>query len=366
MSTSRDSTEEEREGAETMSIDPKPSNVSIASATKLTVNTAPEAESRDDSGASERTAPTGASDERQGAAPVAAPVTKKTAKVPPKKRNTAKALAQARSQDSRQGHYPQSRNGPIPYHTQVLGNGPRGPPYGGPPTYGYGGPGGPPSHDLYRGPHQYSMPPMPHQQQGYGGPGPGAPFGHPGQHHHPNYGGGPYSHHPPPHMYSYQGAPIHQQRPPISSFTSSSDDTASLGSSKSKGSKSGKCTSSNSRKKRTIDGVDQRLNVAVPQHGLSSAFSMRRVHSNASTSSTVTAGNNTSTDTPNLTDDSPQKQRPHLPPLSSRPDYQGSIAMLEDAHKQGYHRRDFSGASTTSSLSVGGLSLSSYETRGMY
>jgi hypothetical protein len=91
---------------------------------------------------------------------------------------------------------------------------------------------------------------------------------------------------------------------------------------------------------------------------------MHRTHSNASTSSTITAGNNTSTDTPNLTEDSPQKQRNHLPPLSSRPEYQGSANVFDDAHKQGYHRRDFSGASTTSSLSVGGLSLSSYETRG--
>jgi len=210
------------------------------------------------------------------------------------------------------------------------------------------------------------MPPMPHHssQQSYGAPAPGAAFASlPGQHLHSSYGSGPYGHPPPPpppppSMYPYQGPGM---RHPISSFPSSSEDTASIGSNKSK-TKSGKAA--NSRKKRTIDGVDQRLNVTAPPQGLSSAFTMARVHSNASTSSTVTAGNNTSTDTPNLTEDSPQKSKNHLPPLSSRPDYQGSINMHEDANKKGYHRRDFSGASTTSSLSVGGLSLSSYETRG--
>jgi hypothetical protein len=89
-------------------------------------------------------------------------------------------------------------------------------------------------------------------------------------------------------------------------------------------------------------------------------FTFRWTHSNISTTSTVTAGNNTSTETPTLTEDSPKKGR-DLPPLSSRPDYQGSA--LEDSRK-GYHRRDFSGTSTASSLSVGGLSLSSYDTRG--
>jgi hypothetical protein len=235
----------------------------------------------------------------------------------------------------------------------VMGGAHHGPPYGAPPpSYGYST--GAPSHDMYHGRPQYSMPPMPHHQsqQGYGAPAPGPQYGH-----HPGAYSSGYA--PlPPHMYPYQGAGI---RPPISSFTSSSDETASLGSNKSKGSKSG----GNSRKKRTIDGVDQRVNVSAPPQGLSSAFSMHRVHSNASTSSTVTAGNNTSTDTPNLTEDSPQKTRSNLPPLSSRPDYQGPINAHEDFRdKQGYHRRDFSGTSTTSSLSVGGLSLSSYETRG--
>lgn len=358
MSMSRDSAED-RDGAEMMSIDPKPSNVSMTSVTKLNVNTAPEvAESRDDSGGGipDRES-TGQTDERQGTAPapptVAVAATTATSapssakkKGPPKKRN-AKKSTQARTQGNHQ-----KQRGAVPYHTQVMSNNSGAPaPYGGPPpSYAYGGPSGPSSHDLYGHP-QYQMSAM----QGYGAP--GAPYGHPG------FGTGPYSH-PPPHMYPYQGVPMHQQRYPFSAFMSSSEDTASLGSSKSKSSKSGKSSSSR-KKKRTIDGVDQTMNANPHPGNLSSAFAMRRVHSNASTSSTITTGHNTSTDTPNLTD-SPQKQRNQLPPLSSRPDYNGPASMHEDYHKQGYHRRDFSGASTTSSLSVGGLSLSSYETRGMY
>ena len=74
MSTSRDSAEE-RDGEEMMSIDPKPSNVSMTSVTKLTVDTASEAaESRDDSGAVPEREATGQKDERQGTAPVPPPV----------------------------------------------------------------------------------------------------------------------------------------------------------------------------------------------------------------------------------------------------------------------------------------------------
>lgn len=349
MSNSRDSAEEQREGPEMMSIDQKPSNVSMMSvattATALTVETNPpaETESRDDSGGapSRGVARPDTNDERQGTTAA----TKKTKKGPPKKRNSGKGRNQGRQQAPPPGPYPPHQRGPMAYpHSQMMtGNGqPHGPPYGGHPSYGYGSTGGP---DLYRGRPQYAMPPMHHHHQNhqtYGAPGP----------YHPSYGAGPYGP-PPPHMYSYQGSSI---RPPMSSFTSSSDDTASLGSSKSKGSKSG-------NKKRTIDGVAPPQQ--PPQQPLSSAFSMPRTQSNASTSSTVTAGNNTSTDTPNLTEDSPQKTRNQLPPLSSRPDGTAN-GMYDDAHKQGYHRRDFSGASTTSSLSVGGLSLSSYETRGTY
>jgi hypothetical protein len=365
MSTSRDSAEE-REG-EMMAIDEKPSNVSMGSM-KTSNSTVREAESRDDSGASE--ARLEATDERQGATKATTKTTTTTKAAQKKSAKGRQTQARQLPQDGHPGHFQQQR-GAMAYHAQIQAamhanaNGqPRGP-YG---AYGYGSAGAP--HDPYRGaPHhpQYSMPPLPHHpgQQAYGA-GPGAPF-HPGQHHHPSYGAGPYAH--PPHMYSYHGGPMqhhHQQpRAPVSSFPSSSDDTASIGSNKSKGSKSGKSTSSTSHKKRTIDGVDQRLNVSAPPQGMTSAFTFRRTHSNASTSSTVTAGNNTSTETPLLTDDSPQKARNHLPPLSSRPDHHGSISMLQDdSHKQGYHRRDFSAASTTSSLSVGGLSLSSYETRG--
>lgn len=359
MSTSQDAAEEQRDGPEMMAIEKKDSNVSMVNATaSLTVNAATlsEPESRDDKGdtGGRTEAPSARSDstdEHQGAAAAA----KKIKKVPPKKRNPVKGRVPVR-QPPQTGHFPPQQRGPMaPYHSQMMvGGGGHPHAYGAHPSYGYGAATGAPTHDMYRGRPQYTMPPMPHHQnqQAYA-PAPGS--------YHPGFATNPYGA-PPPHMYAaYQGAGF---RPPMSSFTSGSDDTASLGSSKSKGSKSG--GSNNSMKKRTIDGVAP-PGVPLPQ-GLSSAFTMHRTHSNSSTSSTVTAGNNTSTDTPNLTEDSPQKMRNHLPPLSSRPDFQhggGPVNMMyDDSHKQGYHRRDFSGASTTSSLSVGGLSLSSYETRG--
>lgn len=347
-----------------MAIEKKSSNVSMPSL-KTNDGSVQEAESRDDSGASEaRSEP---SEERQVAA-----INKSTTKAA-QKRNTKGRQTQPRQpppQDGHAGHFQQHQRpqrGAMAYRTQMQmhanANGPLRGHYGNP-TYGYSGAG--PPHESYRGAPlhpQYNMPPLPHHhpgQQSYGAP-PSAPF-HPSQH--PNFGAGPYGH-PPPHMYPYHAGPIqhhHQHYQPRVPIPSSSEDTASIGSTKSKGSKSGKSTSSSSRKKRTIDGVDPRLNIGAPPQGMTSAFTFRRTHSSASTSSTVTAGNNTSTETPHLSDDSPHKARNHLPPLSSRPDYQ--VSMNDDSQKQGYHRRNFSGASTTSSLSVGGLSLSSYETPG--
>lgn len=141
-----------------------------------------------------------------------------------------------------------------------------------------------------------------------------------------------------------------QPYPPGSNQAGSSvtSDSASITSTKSRGSKSGKST--NSRKKRTIDGVHE--------DGHVSAFSFRRTHSSASTSSTVTAGNNTSGETPNLTSDNSLKGG-ELPPLLSR----GEIENDQQIGQVRRHRRNHSGASTASSLSVGGFSLSSYEGR---
>lgn len=367
-SSSRDSQEERADvEGEITKIDEKP----VTSHTKSTdVDNQTQDESRDDCGATERARNEASDrDEHQD-------VSKKPAKAltaPKHKKSTSDRSSQGRRnpQDNHQAYLHQNQGrGAMGYHpphpTMHGNNGPRGLPtaasYAHHP-YGYAANTGP--HNPYRGPHQhhlpYPMPPMhPGQQAPYGAPG----AFHPAQHHHPGYGTGPYHH---PHPYPYHGAMRHQH--PASSFQQanavSSEDTGSIGSTKSKGSKSGKSTtgsssSTNSQKKRTIDGVDQRLNVNAQQPGMTSAFTFRRTHSNLSTSSTITAGNNTSTETPNLTEDSPKKGR-DLPPLSSRPEYQGTA--LEDSRK-GYHRRDFSETSTASSLSVGGLSLSSYDTRG--
>jgi hypothetical protein len=134
-------------------------------------------------------------------------------------------------------------------------------------------------------------------------------------------------------------------------------DSASIGS---KGSKNSK--------KRTIDGSA----VGVGGNRLASAYSFRRTDSNSSSASTHTAGNNTSGET-NLNEQSPSKGG-----HSDEPSLNMGALSFDDADHNNnsnsnnnelqqrqkpkkYHRRDFSAASTTSSLSVGGFSLGSYE-----
>jgi Zn-finger nucleic acid-binding protein len=116
-------------------------------------------------------------------------------------------------------------------------------------------------------------------------------------------------------------------------------------------------TSKNSKKKRTIDGVHH------DSHHMPPAYSFRRTDSNSSSTSTMTAGNNTSVDT-HMTEDSPHKRgsASELPALSLA----GMSFDEHDSHHRQplrrYHHRDFSAdASTASSLSVGGFSLSSYD-----
>jgi len=100
-------------------------------------------------------------------------------------------------------------------------------------------------------------------------------------------------------------------------------------------------TKKSKSKKRTIEGLAE-----------SNDLPFRRASSNASSCSTVTHGNNTSTETPYLVEDSPRKNM-------------SSANLFEDEaelnNNQKGHRRDDSLASTASTLSVGGFSMQSYE-----
>ena len=148
--------------------------------------------------------------------------------------------------------------------------------------------------------------------------------------HYSNFPQGPYSSHG-----------MHQPYPNMQT-----SDSASISSKGSKGSK-----------KRTIDGVHDNGGM-VPMGP--SGYAIRRTDSSSSATSTVTAGNNTSSDS-HLIHDSPHSKRDRshdLPPLNM-----GGIGLDDhDRHRRSrHHCRDMSAdASTTSSLSVG-LSLASYE-----
>ena len=216
--------------------------------------------------------------------------------------------------------------------------------YGGPPPYNYpGGNFGPPP-PQYHSHHSHMMPPY------NSGPPSGAYPGPPSTmkgNYHPNmpYGApGPYGIPPqyPPHHgmnHNYHSMNLHSDSNSISSKSSM-----------------------NSMKKRTIEGIHNESSK------MTSAYNYRRCDSNSSTTSTVTAGNNVSIES--------QRMEPSLQ-ISSKSSNGGDgrisnsdgSMFLNDHHKipshrgpeQRYHRRDYSAASTASSLSAGGFSLSSYE-----
>jgi hypothetical protein len=220
--------------------------------------------------------------------------------------------------------------------------------YGGPPAYNYhGGNFGPPHPHYHNHPGHmmqpynaapnvpYPGPPGPikggyHPSMPYGGPG---PYGIPPQY--PPHGMNP----------NYHNASMNLQ-----------SDSNSISSK----------SSMNSKKKRTIEGVHNPINK------MSASYNFRRTDSNSSTTSTVTAGNNASTGT-HITDDSLQILCKASPEdegnkLASGGLYANEHHRVKSHHgepKHRYHRRDYSAASTASSLSAGGYSLSSYE-RGMF
>lgn len=224
------------------------------------------------------------------------------------------------------------------YHPGMHGQ--RGPPPSSapfpPPYYTGGAP-----HD-YRGPlpHHYlhQMPPMPHPSQG----------AYPGAHYAPNLAGRPgpppgYHHgygvpYPGPPAMGYHGAP-----PPYPQTThaphlmqSSTSDSASIASSKSKRS------TKSSRKKRTIDGVHASKDTNPPV-----AYTFCRTNSNVSASTVATAPNVSESHT--MGDESPYKRE--------RTGEKTSNIFDEER----FIHRNFSNTSTTSSVSVGGFSFSSFD-----
>jgi hypothetical protein len=220
--------------------------------------------------------------------------------------------------------YPGAQRGPYPPPHGMHGRPPASGLFGPPGPY-YGGP-----HDFRGGPPPmyHQMPHVPHPGQFSGGYGHTPNMtGRPGPYH-PPYGGHSYTGHAP--MGYHPAGPHHHHpgsfAPPMNSH---SMDNSSISSTKSKGSRGSK--------KRTIDDAKDK----------SHAYSFRRTNSNASSNTTVTHGNNTS-------DIHPLKQD-----TGARKKYSGSDNIFEQDPYT--HRRQYSGGSTTSSLSAGGFSLQSYE-----
>ena len=254
---------------------------------------------------------------------------------------------------------PQRYNNPPMHPSMGPGPGsrvpfPMGRGYGGPPPYGYpGGQGNYPPPPHFHHPHA----PHHHHQHMMG---PGGPYHHGG----PGPYGGMKGNFPP--MGPYGGGPpgpygMPQYPPPHHSSMNpnfGNMNCSSMGPSSSNDSISSK-SSMNSKKKRTIDGMQGNMMMQMQN-----PFPFRRTDSTTSTTSTVTCGNNTSSETHG--DDS------HRTTQNNNDDTAlGSLnmdgMMFGDHRSQGQqpktsmHRRELSGASTASTLSVGGFSLASYE-----
>ena len=257
-----------------------------------------------------------------------------------------------------------NNNGVYPYPRQ-----PWVAPYG-PPPYGYpggNGPYGPPPphyshpHHHPHAPHPHMMP-HPHYGGAYGGPPPPHAGGNRGANGNNGGGGQGYPGHlaygvgPPP--YGMYGMPPSYPPNNCGGMPSLNSDSASVSSGRSKNSKT-------SQRKRTIDGIQAGNNNIHGHADLPpSAYQFRRSDSNSSSTSTVTASNNTSMDTHHTSSDSAAdagiERSGSNDFLFNNPNSNNN----DDARKsnnRGYHRRDYSAASTASSLSVGGFSLNSYE-----
>eukprot|EP00529_Nitzschia_sp_RCC80_P003068 CAMPEP_0113490804 /NCGR_PEP_ID=MMETSP0014_2-20120614/27233_1 /TAXON_ID=2857 /ORGANISM="Nitzschia sp." /LENGTH=1116 /DNA_ID=CAMNT_0000384583 /DNA_START=478 /DNA_END=3826 /DNA_ORIENTATION=+ /assembly_acc=CAM_ASM_000159 len=384
VSTKRGGREDERDGSSTAAV---PSGKSIPSSPKLTT----------------------VSSSMSSSSNLASPNSQKT------KSSTA-SPSQQKQQRHDGGYQPfYGRPGPGgPYHHSHGAPYPH--PHGPPPPHYYNG--GHHDHPHYRGPppphghgppshyhHPQMPPPMPPH------PGSGPPPPPPGHYHappngYPNMSGRP-GPPPPPHSgYGGHGYPPHHHpyhygnqqypQPPHKSSSSSSSstqngnhsgsgpsDSNSISSSKSKRSQSS--SSGSSRKKRTIDGIhgagtssgkagDGTTTKGHTEKAIPLSYSFR----NTTSTSTMGGKNDDAKDgakdskenegDETMQIDSPTKNKkiqPHrsLPPLGSNNATSGNIfedPMTNAAHLTG-HRRMNSGASSTSSLSVGGCSLESYD-----
>ena len=250
--------------------------------------------------------------------------------------------------------------GPVPNGPGPRGSFPMGRGYGAPPPYGY--PGG---HGNYPPPPHFHHPHASHHHHPHM-MGPGGPYHHGGL---GPYGGmkgnfppmGPYSGGPPgPYGMPQYPPPHHSSMNPNFGNNMHSNNMGPVSSNDSISSKS----SMNSKKKRTIDGMQGGgMQGNMPIH-MQNSYLFRRTDSTTSTTSTVTCGNNTSTETRG--DDSHRSNQNHSddPALGS---LNMDSMMFGDHRPQGHqskaslHRRELSGASTASTLSVGGFSLASYE-----
>lgn len=235
--------------------------------------------------------------------------------------------------------FPYKKGGRAPY--PMSHGGPPGPPFRGPPPYGYPGSasyghGLPPNYSYPGGPQPPHMPPYPPMAGRSNGPphGPGFPHHMPPGYHH---GQGMYG--APP---AFSGHPPYPSQPGMLPPNFKSSDSVSSMSTK------------NSQKKRTIEGVHEDSQLPA------SAYSFRRTDSLSSSTTTTTVGNNTSAETYGTDESGDKKDGSGLPPLNM-----ASMSMSFDDEDRSYNQRDVSGdASTTSSLSAGGLSLGSYEGEG--
>ena len=276
-------------------------------------------------------------------------------------RKGKKAQAEGQHQQQHQQQLPgRFYPGRQPPHGHFpMGSGmPQGPgPYGGPPYLYAGGNGHYPPPPYH--PHFHSqMPPMPHFNGG--GPYPAHGMGN----HQRNTGNGgasngPYSSHYGNHSHPYNSNmgpnSFGSHGMPPSYPNMSTSDSASMSS---KGSKSSK--------KRTIDGVHD-TQPPIPPTSAPHVYTFRRTDSNSSTTSTVTAGNNTSIETHGTEESHSRHENHHHTRTGDALGPPGGYDDHDSYHNEGrpmrtrYHRRDYSAdASTTSSLSAG-FSLESYE-----
>ncbi|KAG7360071.1 hypothetical protein IV203_035170 [Nitzschia inconspicua] len=251
-----------------------------------------------------------------------------------------------------------------PYSQMPPGRGGHYPPHGmhrcPPPPHGHGGPYSHPPPVYYSGGSDYrGHPPPSHYHQMH------PPLSHPGQSNH--YGGpngpympgrpGPHSHHgyhPSGYGAPYPGPLVGYHGGPSSHYpTNGNSDSNSISSSRSKRSNKSQSSSNGSRKKRTIEGVEGKTD----KSNLPLAYSFRRTNSSSSNSTLTTAKN--------TTDHSSMLDSPHKQPDRASSRNSSYLAALEQSsnifESERGHRRNNSGTSTASSLSVGGFSLSSYD-----